>query len=89
MYLIYVLRDLPPACSLWWWKCKLSGKYTCTTVSVEASIPSLDKFTECPLVFSAGAVEVASMEAFTEALVEANLPPSSFDGTFRGSIFLS
>ena len=53
----------------------LSAKYTCTTVSMEASIPSLDESTECPLASSVGAVEVASTEAFTEAFVEVNLLP--------------
>ena len=39
------------------------------------SIPSPDESTECPFVSSVRAVEVSSMEAFTEASVEVNSLP--------------
>ena len=86
-YLIYVLRDLPPACLLRCWRSKLSGKYTGTTVSVEASITSLDEFTECPFVFSVGAVEVAFIEAFTEVFVKVNLLPQQLSRNFSWQKF--
>ena len=90
MRLVYVLRRLPHAFSFWWWKSNLSDKYTCSTVRMEAFIPSLEASRDAVSVHgSVGAagmdesteyplacsVRAVEVEAFTGAFVKVNWLP--------------